>query len=87
MIKFLIITFLILYLIFKFGGFLLRIFFNNIGNRVHQKFAEQGMNGTTYTKTKPKGSNVEVEFAANQNGQKSKTEFKGGDYVDYEEVK
>ncbi|CAN5140577.1 hypothetical protein BH23BAC1_BH23BAC1_01160 [soil metagenome] len=87
MIKFLIITFLILYLIFKFGGFLLRIFFNTLGNRVHQKFAEQATNGATYTKTKPKGSNVEVEFSSNNNGQKNKPEFKGGEYVDYEEVK
>jgi hypothetical protein len=87
MIKFLIITFLILYLVFKFGGFLLRIFFNTLGNRVHQKFAEQGANGHTYSKTKPKGSNVEVEFAANKNGQNGKPEFKGGEYVDYEEVK
>jgi hypothetical protein len=86
MIKFLIITFLILYLVFKFGGFLLRIFFNTLGNRVHQKFADQNSNGSTYTKTKPRGSNVEVEYAAN-NGQHSKPEFKGGEYVDYEEVK
>ncbi len=84
MLKFLIITFLILYLIFKFGGFLLRMFFKSLGNRVHQKYAEQH---TTYSRTKPRGSNVDEEYKTPSSASQKKAEFKGGEYVDYEEVK
>lgn len=80
MIKFLIITFLIFYLIFKFGGLLLRMFFRSLGDRVHQKYTEQN---SSYTRTKPRGSNVDVEIPQPV----KKQEFKGGEYVDYEEVK
>lgn len=82
MLKFLIITFIIFYLIFKFGGLLLRMLFRALGNKVQQKYAEQH---STYSRTKPKGSNVEVEF--NNTPPRKKAEFKGGEYVDYEEVK
>lgn len=81
MLKFLIITFLILYLIFKFGGFLLRMFFKSLGDRVQQKYAEQH---NSYHTTKPRGSNVDVKFKPST---QKKAEFKGGEYVDYEEVK
>jgi hypothetical protein len=80
MIKFLIITFLILYLLFKVGGFLLRMLFYTIGNRAQQRFSG---NGQQYTRTKPKDANVDVEYRQST----KKPEFKGGEYIDYEEVK
>ncbi|MDQ3392551.1 MAG: DUF4834 family protein [Bacteroidota bacterium] len=81
MIKFLIITFIIFYLIFKFGGLLLRFVFRAIGARVQQKYTEQH---NTFNRTKPNGSNVDVEYKVPK---QKNPEFKGGEYVDYEDVK
>lgn len=81
MVKFLIISFLILYLVFKLGGFFLRMFFRSLGARAQQKYTEQK---GFYKTSKPQGSNVDIEY---EKAKAKKTVIKGGEYVDYEEIK
>lgn len=47
----------------------------------------QNFSGGQQTKKPPVGGNVNVEYAPTKKSPKSSDDFKGGDYVDYEEVK
>ena len=80
MLKFILISFLFMYLFFKLGGFILRILFPSL-NPNRQKHAH-----TRYRKqTKhPADGNVDIQIDRNQ--KRKKTDFKGGDYINYEEV-
>lgn len=73
MFKFLIILFLISFLVLRVGGFFFRVL--------------AGMSGVQQTKTKPRprGGNVDIDY--NPNTKSSKDGLRGGEYVDYEEVK
>lgn len=84
MLKFLLITFLIAYLLFKIGGYLFRIFFWSLGGKMQNG---QFNNNRETSNMRPPNSNVDIDYVP-QNGKKTKEkEFKGGEYVDFEEVK
>jgi len=77
MVKFLIIVTLIFYVTFRLLNFLFRVlrpFSGQTGN-VHA--------GAT-NRTKPKEGNVNVDYVPNK---ARKEHLKGGEYIDYEEVK
>lgn len=81
MFKFLLITFLIGYLLFKVGGYIFRALFWTLGSK---------MNNTQFNNKppnmRPPNSNVDIDYMP-KNGKAKKTkEFKGGEYVDYEEI-
>jgi len=76
MIKFLLILSVISYLIYKVGGFLFKILF--IG-ATQSKRASNMRSGRKYSAP---DSNVYIEDIP-----KKSEGFKGGDYIDYEEVK
>lgn len=84
MIKFLLILFLVFYLLWKVGGFLFRNILVKSFIKHQQGNFQQSQQQKQYRK--PPNSNVNVEFIPPENKVKGKT-FKGGEYVDYEEIK
>ena len=79
MFKFLLIAFLFFFVLFKVGGFFLRLLLGGFStDRNHQT--------STHSTRKPKDGNVHIDHIPNDNKKKS-GDFKGGEYVDYEEVK
>ncbi|WKK87051.1 DUF4834 domain-containing protein [Marivirga arenosa] len=80
MFKFLLILFLIGYLFFKIGGFIFRLFLGRTAKAAQQRQYQQNNKGRT---TK---DGVHIDHIPNQKGKRSGGNFKGGEYVDYEEV-
>jgi len=58
-----------------------------LGGFVRQ--AQQRQAQQQHQQTRPSDGNVNIEFSSNKKskGQKTSDDFKGGDYVDYEELK
>jgi hypothetical protein len=77
MLKFLIIFFAIFYLLYKVGGFLLRGFF--VSSTTHQTPPHQKKS------QKVPNSDLNIDYMP-KDRKKSKKDFDGGEYVDYEEV-
>ena len=86
LVKFLLFAF-VAYWIFK-GVF--RYFFGNMikqAQQQQQQFRQQQSQANS-RKSRPAGSNVDVEMnAQKKKPRKSSENYKGGEYVDYEEVK
>ena len=74
MLKFLLIIFVFLYVVFRLGGYIVRILMGN---------SSSTGNGQTFQR-KPRDGNVTI----NQDPQDKKDQkgYQGGEYVDYEEV-
>ncbi|WP_109833078.1 DUF4834 family protein [Reichenbachiella versicolor] len=90
LLKFILIFFCILWLISKVFGFAARVFLGKVAK-------QNGGRGFSYQKTyqyggnrseaaKPKEGNVHIDYVPKESKGKGDN-FKGGDYVDYEEVK
>jgi hypothetical protein len=80
MIKFLIITALLIYLFIRFSNFIFKIMLSVLGGGKPQNQDRK--------RTKPKDGNVEVEFGPEFKKQnKGKSSHDDGEYVEYEEVK
>lgn len=86
MIKFLLITFLVCYLIYKLGGFLLRTFFISLGNKMQESQSFQ-QSRSNYQHRRTTNGNVDIDYVPKNGNSTKGKEFKGGEYVDYEEVK
>ncbi len=80
MVKFLVIFGFLFYVLFKLGGFFLRMFF---GGTMAQR-ASQGQRH--YQQPKPEEGNVHIDYVPEAQENKPQKKFKGGDYVDFEEV-
>jgi hypothetical protein len=80
MFKFLIILFLIGYLFFKIGGFLFRLFLGRTAKAAQERQYQQNNKGR---KTK---DGIHIDHIPNQKGKRTGGNFKGGEYVDYEDV-
>ncbi|MEQ8924864.1 MAG: DUF4834 family protein [Fulvivirga sp.] len=79
MLKFLLIIFILGYVFFKGLGFFIRMI---LGGSSMNQYGNQQQNSSQ----RPKNSNVNVDYIPKD--QKPKKEnFKGGEYVDFEEVK
>jgi len=76
MIKLLLIFFIIFYLLFKVGGFFIRTL---LGGNTQSAFSGRG---DQHKQQRPRNGNVNVDYSPKKDG-----EIKGGEYVDYEEVK
>ncbi|MFY0627680.1 MAG: DUF4834 family protein [Reichenbachiella sp.] len=82
--KFILIFFLGFYLLSKIGGFLVRLFFGNLAK--HQRQQQNHHGSKSYRK--PSDGNVNIEYAPeDRKSVSTEKDFKGGDYVEYEEVK
>ena len=77
--KFLLIIFLLFFLVFRLGGFLLKAL---AGNSSGQQRNPSGSGQRKYT---PKGGNVSVDYEPRKKDRKKGFDG-GGEYVDYEEV-
>ncbi|MBV6641533.1 MAG: DUF4834 family protein [Cyclobacteriaceae bacterium] len=85
MLKIIIISVLVLYLVFKLVGFAFRIMFGAAYEQ--QRKARQGQQQQYTTRRKAPNSNLNIDTQPENQRAKSSKEYKGGDYVDYEEVK
>ena len=62
-----------------------RFFFGSVIRQAQQQ--QQQRHSQQYQRTRPSDGNVNVDFAPKESRkQKSSDDFKGGDYVDYEEL-
>lgn len=80
MFKFLLILFLIGYLFFKIGGFLFRLFLGRTAKAAQERQYQQNNSGR---KTK---DGINIDHVPNQKNKRDGGNFKGGEYVDYEDV-
>jgi hypothetical protein len=89
MLKFLLILFLIGYIIFKVSGFLFKtLFYKAYQQQQAQRAAGTGKRpqANGYAR-KPADGNVQIDHVPQPaTKEKTKPEFDGGDYVDYEEL-
>ena len=84
MLKFIIISVLVIYLIFKLMGFAFKLMFGAAYEQ--QKKAQQAQRQQHTTKRKAPNSNLNID-TPHEKSEKSRKEYQGGDYIDYEEVK
>ncbi len=86
MLKYLIITFLIIYLLSRVGGFLFRSIFWMLGMRAMDK---QMRNSQQQQQPRRREGDVHVDYNSYKNTNRPNSSSKGGDYIDidYEEVK
>jgi len=80
--KFFLIFILVMYLVYKVSTFLLRNFLVKAANQAAKDYEKQQ---TRKAYGKPADGNVVIDYIPDPNSIKSNK--KGGDYVDYEEVK
>lgn len=85
MLKFVIISILVIYLIFRLIGFAFRLMFGAAYEQ--QRKAQQGRQQQYTEKRRARNSNLNIDRKPNGEKAKSGKDFRGGDYVDYEEVK
>ena len=79
MLKFLAILFIISYLTYKVGGYLMRALYVALGQNPSQR--------NFHRKSKPNmDGKVSIDYVP-QDKKGGKSDFKGGEYVDYEELK
>ncbi|HYG39892.1 MAG TPA: DUF4834 family protein [Cytophagales bacterium] len=85
MFKFIVISIICFYLLFKVVGLLFRVLFSAMGSNTPPRsvFGSGGFSKNN-SKRRPASGNINVDYIPED---KSKKEFKGGEYVDYEEVK
>ena len=92
MLKFLIISIIFIYVVYKVSGFLLKIFYPiQNARRAQAEFERQRDFGPEYRrqqKQQPPNGNIYVDHVPEERKKSRTTEdFKGGEYVDFEEVK
>lgn len=85
MFKFLLLLFVIIWLVSKVGGFILRTLFSGFTSQARQQtYQSQGQRAQ---QRQPKDGNVSIDFNPKERQQtKDGGDFKGGDYVNYEEL-
>ncbi len=79
MLKFLAILFIVAYVTFKFGGFLMKIMYSALGQDPNKK----NVNNRSGRKSK---GDINIDYVPGDK-KKGNADFKGGEYVDYEELK
>lgn len=80
MLKFLLILALIGYLFFKIGGFFFRVFLGRTAKAAQERQYQQQSRGRT---TK---DGIKIDHIPDQKGKRTGGNFKGGEYVDYEDL-
>lgn len=94
MLKFLILTILFIYIVYKASNFIIKIFFPIAhARRMQQEYARKNQFGPKYRREQqqqrsPDG-HIHVDYVPKkeEKRERSTQDFKGGEYVDYEEVK
>jgi hypothetical protein len=85
MLKAFLITLLVIFVLVKIGGFIFRSMFWMLGMRAQKDHPayKQKQSRQTYRNS----DGVEINYVPEKETKKRKTNFTGGEYVDYEEVK
>ena len=86
MLKFLIVMVLVIYLIYKVAQFLLKVLIIGAGGQAAYK-QRQEYRKYQSTHQHDKKGNVSIDYIPENGKQAGSQNFKGGEYVDYEEVK
>ena len=97
MLKFLLITIIFIYVVYKASNFVIKLFFPiQHARRMQAEFARKNGFGPKYRREqqrrhshRPPDGRINVDYVPEKEGKKERTtqDFKGGEYVDYEEVK
>ena len=99
MLKFILLTVIFIYVVYKVSNFVLKIFFPiQHARRMQAEFARKNGFGPKYrreqqhryqSQARPSEGSIHVDYVPKKDQKKARTteDFKGGDYVDYEEVK
>ena len=94
MFKFFIIFLIVIYVVYKLSGFFMRVLFTSLGNNARESFGRQqqgrdrAANGHRHQK--PMDGNVNIDYVPEgekKRAKKASPGFKGGEYVDYEEIR
>lgn len=81
MFKAFIIIFVVLWILVKLGGFFVRTFFSGLTNQSRQQSSQHRQQ-----RKQPSDGNVSIDYAPKDKENIKDKDFRGGDYVDYEEV-
>lgn len=83
--KFFIITFLVIFVLIRIGSFIYKTLFWMIGARAGDRNMYR-QNGQSTQQRKTAG-NINIDYVPDNDVKKRKASFDAGDYVDYEEIK
>lgn len=93
MLKFLLLTIIFIYVVYKASNFVLKLFFPlEHARRMQQEYARKSNFGPKHRREQqqprsPDGR-IHVDYVPEEKkGERSTQDFKGGEYVDYEEIK
>ena len=84
--KFFLITILVIFVLIKVGSFIFKTMFWMLGARAGNRNSpsyKQNQQRQTYRTS----GGIEIEYVPGKSSNQSKSDFKGGEYVDFEEVK
>lgn len=81
MFKAFIIIFVVLWVLVKLGGFFVKMFFGGLSNQARPQSSQQQQQ-----RKQPTDGNVSIDYAPKNKEDVKDKDFRGGDYVDYEEV-
>ncbi len=84
--KFFLITILVIFVLVKIGGFIFKTMFWMLGARAGNRNAptyKQNQQRQTYKAA----GDIEIEYVPGKGPKQTKSDFNGGEYVDFEEVK
>ena len=82
--KFFLITILVIFVLVKIGSFIFRTMFWMLGAKAGDR---NPYKQTQQRYSQANGGDIEIEYVPGKEGKKRKSDFNGGEYVDYEEVK
>lgn len=92
--KFLLWTFVICYILYKLGGFFMRSMLFLFGRKMQKQYAQQQANAHNshnhHYRRKPTDGNVEIDYVPEKEEKKKakhSKNYQGGEYIDYEEIK
>lgn len=89
MLKFILFIILFIYVAYKVSGFILKIYDTLLGRRdIHNRGKNFGSGYRRQKHRQPTNGNVNIDYIPEEDQKERASKgFKGGEYVDYEEVK
>jgi hypothetical protein len=87
MLKFLIITFLVIFVLVRLGGFLFRTLFWMLGARAGDRNMYKQPSAGQRPQQRTSTGEINIDYIPEKEEQSKKAGFNGGEYVDFEEVK
>jgi hypothetical protein len=87
LLKFLLITFLVIFVVIRLGGFVFRALFWMLGARAGGRNIHSQPHPGQRPQPRTSTGEINIDYVPDQNTKNKKAGFYGGEYVDYEEVK